>query len=396
LSKSPDTNPDDTKLLEAGFDPAAAPADAIATLRDLRGKPGVTDLAIARALGMISDAAAAAMLTEMESGASGTMRREVRRALYKLKQHGIDAPTPPAASTALDNVSEKTEKTDVTAMLSPIDGEGARIVWIVKPRVQGGVLRMWALISEREGLVGAQNTRLSRRELNSEREELERRAQVKLVDADWRVADFIACEAWRNTPESRRGQVGNFLALRSELIASPPPTELVHPVYTELATEAAGEPSVDLLKEPELLEWRLPDDLLKRYVDEINEAGESVIVLSPAHKQERVNAVIDRATAELLSGDNGQRIQRRLEDIAYYLARVGRREQAGWAAAAAARLRDGLDVTKALLFQAFIRTQLGTVAAEEQQKAEEEPRLIMTPAEAMRAREARESRTRRR
>jgi hypothetical protein len=275
------------------------------------------------------------------------------------------------------------------AMLSPIDGEGARIVWIVKPRMQGGLLRMWALISESEGLVGAQNTHLSRRELKSERDELERRAQVKLVDGDWRVADFIACEAWRNTPESRRGQVGNFLALRAELIASPPPTELAHPVYTELAAEVAAEPSVELLKEPELLEWRLPDDLLKRYVDEINEAGESVIVLSPVHKQERVNAFIDRATGELLSGDNGKRIRRRLEDIAYYLARVGRREQAGWAAAAAARLRDGIDVPKIVFFQAFIRTQLGTVAAAEQQKAEEEPRLIMTPAEAMRAREAR-------
>ena len=306
--------------------------------------------------------------------------------LYKLKQHGIDAPSPPAATAIPDR---GTERTEINAMLSPIDSEGARIVWIVKPRMQGGLLRMWALISEHEGLVGAQNTRLSRRELNSEREELERRAQVKLVDADWRVADFIACEAWRNTPESRRGQVGNFLALRSELIASPPPTELVHPVYAELAAEAAAEPSVELLKEPEFLEWRLPDDLLKRYVDEINEAGESVIVLSPVHKQERVNAVIDRATAELLSGAHGKRIQRRLEDIAYYLARVGRREQAGWAAAAAARLRDGIDVTKVLFFQAFIRTQLGTVAAAEQQKAEEEPRLIMTPAEAMRAREAR-------
>ena len=53
-------------------------------------------------------------------------------------------------------------------------------------------------------------------------------------------------------------------------------------------------------------------------------------------------------------------------------------------------------MTKVLFFQAFIRTQLGTVAAAEQQKAEEEPRLIMTPAEAMRAREAREARTRRR
>jgi hypothetical protein len=394
LSKSPDTNHDDTKLLEAGFDPAAAPADAIAKLRELRGQPGVTDLATARALGGIADPAAAAMLAEMESGASGAIRREVRRALYKLKQHGIDAPSPPAATAP---TASRPHDTDTErAMLSPIDGEGARIVWIVKPRVQGGVLRMWALISESDGLVGAQNTRLSRRELNSERDELERRAQVKLVDADWRVADFIACEAWRNTPESRRGQVGNFLALRSELIASPPPTELVHPVYSELAAEAAGEPSVELLKEPELLEWRLPDELLKPYVDEINEAGESVIVLSPAHKQERVNAVIDRATSELLAGDNGKRIQRRFEDIAYYLARVGRREQAGWAAAAAARLRDGIDATKVLFFQAFIRTQLGTIAAEEQQKAEEEPRLIMTPAEAMRAREAREARTRRR
>jgi hypothetical protein len=395
LSKSPDTNPDDANLLEAGFDPNSAPADAIAKLRALKGNAGITELAIARALGGIKDAGAAAMLVEMEAGASGALRREVRRALFKLKQHGIDAPSPsaPAAGVLQDRDNEKSE---ITAMLSPIDGEGARIVWIVKPRMQGGVLRMWALISEREGLVGAQNTHLSRRELKSEREELERRAQVKLVDGDWRVADFIACEAWRNTPEARRGHVGNFLALRSELIASPPPTELSHPVYAELAAEAAGEPSVELLKEPEFLEWRLPDEQLKPYVDEIGQAGESVIVLSPVHKQERVNAVIDRATAELLSDDNRKRVQRRLEDIAYYLARVERRTQAGWAAAAAARLRDGIDVTKVLFFQGFIRTQLGTVAAAEQQKADEEPRLIMTPAEAMRAREAREARTRRR
>jgi len=382
-------------LIEAGFDPALAPADALAKLRALKGRAGIADVAIARALGRIADPRAAAMLTEMEAGAAGAIRREVRRALYKLKQHGIDAPaaTAAAAGAVHDNATEKTE---IAAMLSPIDSEGARIVWIVKPRVQGGVIRLWALISERDGLVGAQNGALSRRELKSEREELERRAQVKLVDADWRVADFIACEAWRNTPESRRGHVGNFLALRSELIASPPPTELLHPVYAELAAEAAGEPSVELLKEPELLEWRIPDAILKPYVDEIARAGESVIVLNPLHKQERVNAVIDRATAELLTGDNGRAVQRQLEDIAYYMTRVGRRAQAGWAAAAAARLRDGIDVTRVLFFQAFIRTQLGAVAVAEQQKAEQEPRLIMTPAEAMRAREAQEARTRRR
>jgi hypothetical protein len=385
-------NPEDAQLVEAGFDHKAAAADAVAKLRELRGVAGVTDLAVARALAMIADPGAAAMLVEMEAGAAGALRREVRRALYRLKQNGIDAPAAAAAAA----VAIHDDDGERTAMLSPIDGEGARIVWIVKPRVQGGLLRLWALISERDGLVGAQNAGLSRRELKSERGELERQAQVKLVEADWRLADFIACEAWRNTPDSRRGQVGNFLTLRAELIASPPPTELVHPVYAELGAEAAAEPSVELLKEPEMLEWRLPDALLKPYVEQIGEAGESVIVLSPVHKQERVNAVIERATVELLSGENGRRIRRRLEDIAYYLVRVGRRAQAGWAAAAAARMRDGVDVTKVLFFQGFIRTQLGTVAAAEQQKAEEEPRLIMTPAEAMRAREAAEARSRRR
>ncbi len=397
MSILPETNLDDAKLIEAGFDPALAPADAIAKLRMLKGMAGIADGAIARALGRIADPRAAAMLAEMEAGAAGALRREIRRALYKLKHHGIDAPAPATAVTAARVASAPpADAGERTAMLSPIDGEGARIVWIVKPRVQGGVIRMWALISEREGLVGAQNTSLSRRELKSEREELEHRAQVKLVDADWRVADFIACEAWRNTPASRRGHVGNFLTLRSELIASPPPTELLHPVYAELAAEAAGEPPAELLKEPEILEWRMPDAMLKPYVEEIARAGESVIVLNPLHKQERVNAVIDRATVELLTGDNGRQIRRRLEDIAYYMVRVGRRTQAGWTAAAAARLRDGIDVTKVLFFQGFIRTQLGAVAAAEQQKAEQEPRLIMTPAEAMRAREAEASRGRRR
>ncbi len=82
------------KLLEAGFDPALAPAEAVAKLRALRGAPGVADVAIARALGTIADPGAAAMLVEMEAKAAGAIRREVRRALYKLKQHGIDAPAP--------------------------------------------------------------------------------------------------------------------------------------------------------------------------------------------------------------------------------------------------------------------------------------------------------------
>lgn len=392
MSNAGEIDADDANLIAAGFDATLAPAQAIAQLRELKASRAAPDAAIARALGNVLDTQAASMLAEMEAGAAGTLRREIRRSLFRLRQHNIEPTTtasPPASA-------EIVESSALTAMLSPIDVEGARIVWILKPRVQSGVTRLWALISDAEGLVGAQNSALSRRELKLERAQLEERAGMKLVDADWRLADFIACEAYRNTPAARRAKVGNFLTLRAELIGSPPPTEFEHPVYAELGAEIAAEPSVELLKEPELLGWRLPEAAIKPYVEEISRAGESVIVTSPMHQQERVNAVIERAVAELLRGDNVRKIRRRFEDFAYYMMRDGRRTQAGWAAGAAARLRDGADVTKVLFFQALIRTQLGTVVAAEQQKAAEEPRLIMTPAEAMRAREAREARMRRR
>ncbi|HYK64055.1 MAG TPA: hypothetical protein VEY94_03845, partial [Patescibacteria group bacterium] len=90
MSKSPGTSPDDDKLRDAGFSSALTPADALAKLRELRGAPGIADAAIARALGAIADQAAAAMLAELEAGATGATRREIRRALYKLKQRGVE------------------------------------------------------------------------------------------------------------------------------------------------------------------------------------------------------------------------------------------------------------------------------------------------------------------
>ena len=170
MSHSRQIDPDDAKLVEAGFDSELAPAEAIAKLRELGGRGDISSAAIARALGAVNDTGAAAMLAEMELAASGgSLRREIRRALFRLKQHGIDAP---AASIAPASAAPA-PASDLTAMLSPIDVEGARIVWILKPRVQSGITRLWALISDTDGLVGAQNTALSRRELKLERAELE-------------------------------------------------------------------------------------------------------------------------------------------------------------------------------------------------------------------------------
>jgi hypothetical protein len=384
---------EDLKLRELGFDPNAPALEAVRKLRELRGNPAVSDLAIAGALGAIADPAAAAMLAEMEAEAGGTLRRAVRRSIYRLRQRGIELPADHAPKPAPAQKLSAPEP-GLSALISSIDVEGTQIVWLLKARPQGGVMRLWGLVSETLGLLGVRTSTMTRRELRAERKELERRAGGRLVEADPRLADFILCEAYRNTPESRRAQAGDFLAVRAEFTAVPPPVEFAHPIYTELASELGGEPSPELLEEPELAGFRFAREELAPYVEEMNRARESLIVVSRASQEERMLAILGRAVGELLAGERLRRLKSRLENGGYYMLRDGRRKAAGWAAAAAARIRDGVDLKQVGFFRALIRKELATVIAEDSEQRQAEPRLVITPAEAMRAEQERAARIR--
>ena len=71
------------------------------------------------------------------------------------------------------------------------------------------------------------------------------------------------------------------------------------------------------------------------------------------------------------------RVCRRFEDIAYYLARTGKAEPATWAAAAAAAIRDRADLKRFPFFRGFIQRVVGAKIAEEQQRAAEEHLLAL-------------------
>jgi len=374
-------------LRKLGLDPAIEAEHALAALRELRGRAGASEGAIAHALGLLPIEGAAQLLAEMEASSSGEARREIRRALFKLRQRGIEPAARPQTAGQATPLAPASD--NMSALLSAIDSDGARIVWIVKARPQGGSSRLWGLTSESEGLVGATLSNLSSKQLREERKEIERRAQTALIEGDWRLADFILCEAYRRTPESRRGQVGNFLALRAEMLATSPTSDFSHPIYQEFAAEVASEPSPELLKEPELAGWKLPAEKTKPYVDEVNDVRQSPLVLNRFQQEDRINAIVERAIADLLSGEIAFVARRRLEDTAYYLARAGRRPAAGWAAAAAARLRDNADLKRVPFFQEFVRASLGAILAEQEEHERQEPRLIATPAEVMRERQER-------
>ncbi len=124
----------DESLRQLGVDPAQ-PEQAVDKLRALRAQGAANDAAIAAAAGHLAVAGAAQLLAEMEAGASGAIRREIRRALFRLRQRGIE---PPAAAAVPAAAAASAPAPNVSALISPIDGEGARLVWLMKARSQGG------------------------------------------------------------------------------------------------------------------------------------------------------------------------------------------------------------------------------------------------------------------
>src|SRR5271154_4884963 len=166
-------------LRKLGLDPAIEAEHALAALRELRGRAGASEGAIAHALGLLPIEGAAQLLAGMEASSSGEARREIRRALFKLRQRGIEPAARPQTAGQATPLAPASD--NMSALLSAIDSDGARIVWIVKARPQGGSSRLWGLTSESEGLVGATLSNLSSKQLREERKEIERRAQTALI-----------------------------------------------------------------------------------------------------------------------------------------------------------------------------------------------------------------------
>ena len=71
--------------------------------------------------------------------------------------------------------------------------------------------------------------------------------------------------------------------------------------------------------------WRIEEDQIRPYADEVWEAEESKIVLNPAQKEVRFQGIYQKALTELFSGERKFLYQRRLEEMAYVLLQIGKR-----------------------------------------------------------------------
>jgi hypothetical protein len=341
--------------------------------------------ALATALGELPGPATAALLVALEPHAPDRrVRKHIRLALYRLKQRGVVLPEPAAAAPPKLQLGPPAE-----GLLSHFDGRGDRLFWIVRPGTTGASLLITAQVNEPEGMRDVHAGEMSRKQLRTVRERLEKSSDLRLVRADWRVLDALLVEAHQRVAEMRKEL--DYLRLRPRLTTEPPasPSEPVStrvkpPLADEHAALAAD--SAKLLEVPEFRTWWPEPAAAAPFVQEIAALRASPLVVSRAAQQERLLEILRRAAVTLIAPAV---LARRLDGMAYVLAETGRGPLARQALAGAALLRARPDDAMGVPFvAAYVERALGGMMAEDVAEQEEERRgsLVMTPSEFMRDR----------
>jgi hypothetical protein len=136
----------------------------------------------------------------------------------------------------------------------------------------------------------------------------------------------------------------------------------------------------DLLGADVFYSWRIEEDLIRSYADEVREAEESKIVLSQTQKEARFQGIYQKAMSEIFSGERRSLYQRRLEEMAYVLLKLGREEEARISLSVAIDLEGPLNLLQPnpFLLQLVIKS-IFSLLAEVYEKKSKEPSLIVKP-----------------
>jgi hypothetical protein len=342
--------------------------------------------ALVAALGELATPEVATLLVALEAAAPGrAVRKEIRRALYRLRQRGV--PVPVAAPTP--RPAPRPAEAAIEGLVSPMDGRGDRVVWLVRALPAGGVLLVAAQLNEPAGLVDVHAVEIGRKGLKTARQRLEREAGVRLVAADWRTLDALVVEAHERVGEGERARERDYLRLRPRLTADPPgaPAEPVSTRATPSGPEAEAAPPARRRCSRAGFRTVAAPEALTPFAEEIAAARASPLVVSRLAQEDRLREILARAAETLVPPPV---MARRLEAMAYVLAETGRPAAARQALAAARALRahPARDAINVPVVAAYVERALGTLLADATQRETEERRgsLVVTPAEYLRAR----------
>jgi hypothetical protein len=318
-----------------------------------------------------------------EAARDKKVRKMIKRSLYRLKSKGIAVEE--ALSGRERSILRPLQGETEEGFASGIDFLGYRLLWLLIPHPGRGLTVMHGIVSDREGIVDFSQEEMTRKRFRSFFEEVKEKNPFPIVEIE---PSYIAClfaQAYRLTVEKKGASPQSYLQAKSEI-------EKIKKGYTKpwvssylQADDIAGDDRLlkkggDLLKSDIFSSWRIEEEDIRPYTDEVSEAEESKIVLNPGQKELRLQGIYQRALTGLFSGAKKFLYQRRLEEMAYVLFKLGREEEAKISLSVAMDLEKPLNPIQPnpFLFQLVMKS-IFTLLTEAREKKSKDVSLIVKP-----------------
>ena len=339
---------------------------------------------LSESLGSLPDTKIAKLLQRMlEVSEDKRVRKEIKRSLYRLKTRGVAIEELPSDRGA--SILRPLQAEHPQGFGGGIDPVGHRFLVLGIPHPGRGLSLIQGVISDTEGWISGAGGETGRKGFKTFMEEVRKNNPFPLVDIDPSYVAFLFVRAYELCLKKGGTPPQDYLTLKADVEGLKKDYEKTL-IYSCLdANEVAAEDRWlsrvgDLLKVDVLSPWGVEEGQIRPYADQIREAGESKIVLSPIQKEARFQEIYRKAVFELFSGERKLLYQRRLEEMAYYLLKLGKQEEARISLAAALDLEKPLNTFQPnpFLFQLVTRSIL-TLLAEAYEEKKKEPSFIIRP-----------------
>ena len=339
-----------------------------ALLRDLRALHGLNvkehipspalAQALVEALPLHSPETPPLLVEIKEAFPNKGVQKAVKKAAFKLRQEG----TPVQELETKEKTPfmiQKAEKEEPKAFLGPIDGVGSRAVFLGLPQVAKGVDLGMGVVNDEQGIMEFSFARYTKKQVK-EVQALFFDKVRPMVETTLAHAATVLETAYQDKGASQGNASRHYLQLRPWLIEHVNLLDKA-PIYNFLLLDSAPQDMATPYQMDRLLDhalfktWLVDPDDLKPFVAEIVKAEESPILVSDVQKTERIDQIKQDALGRLYPDETRQRMQGRLEEMAYIFLKLEEETLARLSLAAARSFKE-----KDTLFQTnpFLKAML--------------------------------------
>jgi hypothetical protein len=348
------------------------------------GKDAETDERVAEGLATLPYPEAARILLRMlEVARSKKVAKTIKRSLYRLRGRGIAVEEIPLDKG--ESIFRPPKAEPSKGFGSGIDSLGERFLLLALPHPGRGLAVIQAGVSDTQGLANFVGDEMTRKGFRVFLQELKEKFPFPLIEMEPSYVGFLITQAYQLTLEKKGTPSQDYLHLKTEIDNIKKDYEKPF-IYSYLQADETTEDdrllrrAGDLLKADVFADWEIEKDQIQPYADAVWEAEESKLVLNPVQKEARFQEIYQKALSDLFSGERSVLYERRLEEMADFLFKLGRQEEARISLAVARDLKKPMNPFQPnpFLLQ-LVTTSIFKLLRDAYEKKVKEPSVLVKP-----------------